>query len=110
MGKILVRSAAAAAGLAAAVLVAAPASAHVTVSSANAQQGGYTKITFRVPNEKDSAVTNTVEVDLPQGTPIASVSIKPVVGWTAVATKTKLATPIKNDDGEVTEAVSKIVW
>ncbi len=36
---------------------AAPAAAHVTVSSANATQGGYTKLTFRVPNEKDTAST-----------------------------------------------------
>ncbi|HEY7272628.1 MAG TPA: YcnI family protein, partial [Actinoplanes sp.] len=38
------------------------------------------------------------------------VSLKPVTGWTAVTEKTKLATPIKSDDGEITEAVSKITW
>ncbi|HEY7225177.1 MAG TPA: YcnI family protein [Micromonosporaceae bacterium] len=90
---------------------AAPASAHVTVNSDTAQQGGYAKLTFRVPNEKDAANTVKVEVDLPQDTPIASVSVKPVAGWTADVQMSKLASPLTDDDGaQVTEAVSKIVW
>ncbi|HLL65254.1 MAG TPA: YcnI family protein [Micromonosporaceae bacterium] len=96
--------------VAALLLTAGPASAHVTVSSANATQGGYTKLTFRVPNEKDTASTTKVEVNLPTDTPIASVSVKPVGGWTAQADKTKLATPVKTDDGELTEAITKITW
>jgi uncharacterized protein YcnI len=91
--------------------LAAPAGAHVTVSAASATQGGYTKATFRVPNEKASASTVKVEVNLPTDTPIASVSTKPIPGWTAVTEKTKLPTPINNDDGdEITEAITKITW
>ncbi|MCU7728636.1 YcnI family protein [Actinoplanes sp. KI2] len=90
--------------------LAAPASAHVTVNPNTATPGGYTKVTFRVPNEKDSANTTKLEVNLPAGQPVASVSIKPLPGWTAVADKTKLATPIKSDDGDITEAVTKITW
>jgi len=90
--------------------LAGPASAHVTVNPNTATPGGYTKVTFRVPNEKDSANTTKLEVTLPAGQPIASVSTKPIPGWTAVADKTKLATPIKSDDGEITEAVTKITW
>lgn len=111
MRKVLVRAGAVlGGGLVAVLLAASPASAHVTVNPSNATQGGYTKLTFRVPNEKDSATTTTVEVNLPQDTPIASVSVKPTPGWTATATKSKLDKPIKSDDGEVTEAVTKIVW
>src|SRR5690242_6300176 len=73
---------------------AAPASAHVTVSAQSAVQGGYTKVTFRVPTEKDTASTVKVEVFLPQDQPIASVSTKPVPGWTAAPETTKLAKPI----------------
>jgi periplasmic copper chaperone A len=87
-----------------------PASAHVTVSSASAVQGGYAKVTFRVPNEKSTAGTAKVEVFLPTDQPIASVSIKPVAGWTVATENAKLPTPIKTDDGELTEAVSKITW
>ncbi len=35
-------------------------------------------------------------------------SLKPMAGWTEATTTTELATPIKSDDGEVTQAVSKI--
>jgi periplasmic copper chaperone A len=88
---------------------AAPVSAHVTVSAQSAVQGGYTKVTFRVPTEKDAA-TVKVEVVLPDNQPIASVSVKPLPGWTATSQKTKLATPIKSDDGDITEAITKITW
>lgn len=37
-------------------------------------------------------------------------SIKPLPGWNAVAVKGKLATPVKTDDGELTETVNKITW
>jgi uncharacterized protein YcnI len=96
--------------LAAVLLLTSPASAHVSVNPKEATQGGYSKLTFRVPNEKDGVATTQVEVNLPQDTPIASVSLKPTLGWTATATKSKLDKPIKTDDGELTEAVTKIVW
>jgi uncharacterized protein YcnI len=108
---LLVRAGTVTAAVAAVTLaLAVPASAHVTVNPNSATKGGYTKVTFRVPNETDNADTTTVEVNLPTDTPIASVSLKPMNGWTAVAAKTKLATPIKSDDGEITDAVTKITW
>jgi uncharacterized protein YcnI len=92
------------------LLVAGPVSAHVSVSSPNAAQGGFAKVTFRVPNEKDKADTTKLEIMPPTDNPIASVSTRPVNGWTVQADKTKLAQPIKSDDGEVTEAITKITW
>jgi uncharacterized protein YcnI len=106
-GRLLAVAAAAAV---AALGFAAPASAHVTVSSASATQGGYAKLTFRVPNEKDAAQTVKLEVVLPEDAPIASVSVKPVPGWTAQLERTRLATPIKTGEREITEVVSKITW
>lgn len=101
-----------AAGVVAGLAVAAgAASAHVTVNPNSATQGGYTKLTFRVPNEKASASTTKVEVVVPTDNPIPSISVKPVPGWTAVIERSKLATPVKDDDGnEVTDAISKITW
>ena len=90
--------------------IAAPASAHVTVNPKTATQGGYAKVTFRVPNETDNTDTTKLEINMPMDTPVASVSLKPMSGWTAVAEKAKLATPIKAHDTEITEAVSKITW
>ncbi|MEV4561777.1 YcnI family protein [Kitasatospora sp. NPDC049285] len=108
-----VRRLSVAAALAASAVLAAavPAFAHVTVQPGTATQGGYTAVAFRVPDESDSASTTKLEVDLPADHPVASVSVQPVPGWTAVAEKTKLATPLKTDDGdEITESVSKITW
>jgi uncharacterized protein YcnI len=90
--------------------LAGPASAHVTVNPNTATPGGYAKVTFRVPNETDNADTTKLEVAFPADHPVASVSVKPVPGWTAEAVKTKLATPIKAHDSEITEAVSRITW
>jgi periplasmic copper chaperone A len=84
--------------------------AHVTVSPDTAPRGGDATVALRVPNEEDGANTVKLEIDLPIDKPIAAVDTEPVAGWTAVSTTSKLATPIKSDDGEVTEAVTKIVW
>jgi uncharacterized protein YcnI len=107
-----IRRAAVVAATAGALLlaVAAPAAAHVTVNPNSATQGGFTKVSFRVPNEMDSASTTKLEVNLPTDTPVAFVSLKPVTGWTATTEKTALKTPIKAEGGEITEAVSKITW
>lgn len=105
------RAAAVAALAGATVLLAAvPAFAHVTVQPNTAAQGGYSTVAFKVPNEKDSASTVKVEVNVPTDHPIASVSLQPVPGWTATVTTSKLATPIKTDDGTVDKAVTKITW
>lgn len=98
------------AATAAVLLGAGPAAAHVTVSSPGATQGGFAKLTFRVPNESDTASTVKLEVTFPTDTPIASVSIKPVTGWTAATEKARLAQPIQMHGSEVTEAISKITW
>jgi uncharacterized protein YcnI len=70
------------AGAVATVLVSAgAASAHVTVNSSEATQGGYAKLTFRVPNETDNTNTTKVRVFFPTSQPLASVSIQPLTGW-----------------------------
>jgi uncharacterized protein YcnI len=92
------------------VALAAPASAHVTVVAPGATQGGYAVLTLRVPTESDTASTTALRVQLPTDTPIASVSVQPHPGWSFTTKTTKLATPIKTDDGDLTEAVSEIDW
>ncbi|MGH3981137.1 MAG: YcnI family protein [Pseudonocardiaceae bacterium] len=87
------------------------ASAHVTVNPRSAEQGGYTKVAFRVPNERDTASTTVLEINFPTDHPIVSVSTRAVPGWTATVQKTALAQPITTEGGEqVTETVSKITW
>jgi uncharacterized protein YcnI len=86
------------------------ASAHISVTPAEAEPGGYTQLTFRVPNERDDSGTVRVEVTLPSDTPFASVSYQPVPGWTTTLTTTELPAPAEVNGTELTEAVTSIVW
>lgn len=92
------------------LLLATPALAHVTVQGPGATQGGFTKLTFRVPTERDVATTK-LEVQFPLDAPLVSVSIKPHLGWTAVVEKAKPAVEVKGFDGKpLEEVVSTITW
>lgn len=86
------------------------ASAHVTVSPATAAPGSYATLTFKVPTESDTASTTKLAVYFPTDTPLASVSVQPHAGWHYKVTTTKLAKPITTDDGQVSEAVSEVLW
>ena len=91
-------------------LAALPAGAHVSVTPSSAPKGGFQVLSFNVPNEETDANTVKLEVTIPTKNPIAFVSTQPMFGWTAAVEKTTLAKPVKTDDGEITEAVSKITW
>ncbi|MGW1745121.1 YcnI family copper-binding membrane protein [Streptomyces sp. NPDC002092] len=85
--------------------------AHVTVHPDSYPQGASDgTLTFRVPNEEDNARTTKVDIVFPADHPIPSVLVSPVAGWTAQVKNTHLKTPIKTDDGDITSAVSEIVW
>lgn len=90
--------------------LAVPALAHVTINPGTAEQGGFSKVAFRVPNERDDASTTKIEVTFPADHPLAFVSVKPVPGWEVKVTEGKLATPVKTEYGDLTEAVTKVVW
>jgi uncharacterized protein YcnI len=84
------------------------ASAHVTANPADQKADSFTKIEFRVPNERDVATTK-IEIQIPEG--VQSVSVQPVSGWTFKTTTTKLDEPIVMEDGDkITEAVSAITF
>lgn len=100
----------AAGALAGVLALAVPALAHVHVSPEEAAGGGFEKLTFRVPNESDSASTTKVMVKIPEETPLASVSVKPVPGWKAEPKTTKLEKPVNTGDVNLTEAVTSITW
>ncbi|HEY5978626.1 MAG TPA: YcnI family protein [Microlunatus sp.] len=105
---VLVLAGLATAGLA--LLPAATASAHVRVTPDNPTSGGFSALTFRVPNESETAGTVKLTVRLPQDTPFLYVSTKPVPGWTADATTSKLAEPVESYGTTLTEAVSEVTW
>ena len=96
------------AGVLGALAIPATAGAHVTVQPKTAPAGAYVVESVRVPNETDDATTSKIVVQFPDG--FAGVSYQAVDGWTVKVGKEKLATPIKTDDGDVTEGVKTITW
>lgn len=89
------------------------ASAHVTanVYGEPPEQGGYTAITMRVPNEDAKAGTDKLTVHFAEEYALAKVRTKPVPGWTAEVTKSKLSKPITTDDGaKITDVVTSVTW
>ena len=99
-------------GTAAVLALAAPlaASAHVHVEPGEATAGGWTVLTFRVPNESATAGTTSVVVDLPTDQPFTSVSTEPVPGWTAEVTRAELSEPVEVGGATVTEAPTTVTW
>jgi periplasmic copper chaperone A len=85
------------------------ASAHVTVSSADAAPGGYGKVTVSVPDESDAASTVGVRIQLPTDTPLTSVRVQPVPGWTVTMTRVALDPPVTTDDGDTIDSAVSVV-
>jgi uncharacterized protein YcnI len=96
------------AGLTGLAIAAPAAQAHVTLNPRSVTANSFARVDVRVPNERDEASTKTVVVYFPGG--FYSASTKRVWGWTAKVSMRKLATPVKSDDGDITEEVSKVTW
>jgi uncharacterized protein YcnI len=94
--------------LAAALAGAGAASAHVGVSSTDAAAGGFGKLTFRVPNESDTASTVALRISIPEESAMASLRAQPVPGWTVSTTTSDLATPLESHGEQVTSYVSVV--
>ena len=98
------------AALATSVVVAATASAHVTVASTDAAPGGYGKLTFRVPNESETASTVALRIQVPEESALASLRVQPVPGWTVSVTNSELPEPREVHGQEITSYVSVIEY
>ena len=106
--RLVVLVAAVLTALAASVVVAGTASAHVTVASQDAAPGGYGKLVFRVPNESDTASTVGLRIQIPQEAALASLRTQPMAGWTATLTTSDLDEPTDNHGQEITSYVSVV--
>ena len=107
MSRRLTAGAAVAAGaLLLLLLLPAAAGAHVSVHPNVIPEGTFTKLAFRIPNEEDSALTTSVAIQMPKG--VISVSAAPPPGWKFSEKTTKLATPVKTDDGTIDTQVTEI--
>ena len=108
LARLVVSVAALLTAFAASVVVATGASAHVTVASEDAAPGGFGKITFRVPNESDTASTVGLRIQIPEDAALASMRTQPMAGWTATLTTTDLDEPLENHGQEITSYVSVV--
>jgi uncharacterized protein len=86
----------------------AAAQAHVTLQPDEAPAGGYARLDVRVPNEEEAKDTTKVQIQMPAG--FAHASYEPAAGWKVDVKKTKLAKPVKTEDGTITEEVAQITW
>jgi uncharacterized protein YcnI len=84
--------------------------AHVTISPSSLPAGAEGELVFHCPDERASAATVKLVVQLPLDHPIASVKLRPIPGWRSSVTMRKLPVPITTDDGEVVAAVDTVTW
>ncbi len=85
------------------------AAAHVTVNPGEAEQGGFAKLTFRAPTERDVPTTQ-IEIDFPDEYPLPFVSVQPVPGWDYEVQRRTLDEPIDAFGEPVSEVVDRIIW
>jgi uncharacterized protein YcnI len=94
--------------LGAALVLAAPAAAHVTANPATAPSDGFAVIAFRVPHGCEGSPTTSLTVQIPEG--VVNVKPEAVAGW-QVATKIgQYAEPVELFGEQVTEGVKEVTW
>lgn len=91
-----------------ALVAPAAAQAHVTVQPEEVPAGGFARLDVRVPNERDDAATDKVEVQMPDG--FTSVSYEAVPGWRIDVKSERLDEPIESEGERITEQVDTVTW
>ncbi len=103
-----IRAAPIAAALAA-LLVAAPvAAAHVTLNPREWEAGGFAKFDMRVPNENEAGDTTKVVLKFPEE--VISASFQPVEGWERTVKMAQLDEPIDDEGEQITERIDTVTW
>jgi uncharacterized protein YcnI len=97
------------AAAAATTLAAVPlALAHVTANPGTAPAGSFSKIDFRVPNERDHASTRRVTVEIPPGVFFVSFKVKP--GWRRSVKWVAVDPPASVFGAPITRRVASVTW
>jgi uncharacterized protein YcnI len=86
------------------------ASAHVSVHPDVTTAGQGAELTFRVPDESDTANTIKLVLTLPQDRPFTDVSTQPMPGWTATVTNAPLPKPVNVGGATITTAPRTVTW
>ncbi len=93
--------------VAAIVIGASPALAHVTVQPNESTPGAFARFVVRVPNERPDASTTKVEVEFPD---LFFVGFMDVPGWTRTVEMRQLDEPAEVFGEPVTEVVGTVTW
>jgi periplasmic copper chaperone A len=94
--------------VAAALLFASAAAAHVTLDPNEWEAGGFSRFAVRVPNERDNADTIEITVRFPQS--IISASFQRVPGWERSIEMEPLDQPIEEEGERITEHIASVTW
>jgi periplasmic copper chaperone A len=94
--------------VAAALLFASAAAAHVTLNPNEWEAGGFARFAVRVPNEHDKANTIEVTVRFPQS--IISASFQPMPGWKRSIEMEPLDEPVEEEGEQITEHIASVTW
>ena len=95
-------------GASMAVLVAAPAAAHVTANPSATEAGGRAIIDFRVPHGCGGEATEVLEIAIPDG--VVNVKPEQVAGWDVDTEFSAYDEPVELHGDEVTEGVSLVTY
>src|SRR4029078_3200069 len=94
--------------VAAIVLAASPACAHVGLETKQATIGASYKAVFTVPHGCAGSPTVKIRVQIPEG--VIGVKPMPKAGWTLETVKGKYAVEYENHGRKVSEGVKEVVW
>jgi uncharacterized protein YcnI len=103
-----VRAAPIAAAVAAALVLAPAAAAHVTLNPREWEADGFARFAIRVPNEREDAATTRVTLRFPEQ--ILSASFQPIEGWRRTVKMARLDEPIEVEGERVTERIDTVTW
>lgn len=93
----------------AALLLAPPGAAHVTLNPEEWEAGGFARFAIRVPNERDNVAATEVTIQLPES--VISASFEPEPGWKRTIEMAPLDEPIEEEGEEpITERLASVTW
>jgi uncharacterized protein YcnI len=98
-------------GVALAGAIGSAASAHVTIDTlGDVEAGGFSKLGFSVPNERDDSGTVELTVQMPADQPLVFVSVQPKTGWEVETTMRALDEPVEAFGSSFDEVVDTVTW
>jgi periplasmic copper chaperone A len=106
--RLRIRPALIVAALAALLLLAPVAAAHVTLNPDEWEAGGFARFAVRVPNERDNADTTKITLRFPEQ--VVSASFQPIEGWRRTVEMTRLDEPIEDEGERITERIDTVTW